>query len=258
MIIVNQISKSYGRDNIVDALSLEIKEGTVFGFLGPNGAGKTTTIKMLVGLNKPDRGNITIGGLDPFDPATRRQIGFMPETPYFYDHLTGYELLTFCYQLSVANDLPGKSKRLSKKRPDSAGLPSSGLDKILSEVGLAEAGNKMIKTYSKGMKQRLGIAQAIVHDPSYIFLDEPLDGLDPLGRQEIKEFIFKLKKQGKTIFFNSHILADVEELCDQIGIINKGNLIYHGDVGKFCGKKSLEARFVEVIKSSTKSNTKNL
>ena len=119
-------------------------------------------------------------------------------------------------------------------------------------MGLEDASNKMIKTYSKGMKQRLGLAQAIIHNPDYIFLDEPLDGLDPIGRIEIKKIILKLKKQGKTIFFNSHILADVEEICDQIGIINKGKLIYNGTVEKFRGKKSLEETFVQTIEAKEK------
>lgn len=231
MIKVSKISKFYGKEKIVDNLSLTIKVGEVFGFLGPNGAGKTTTIKMLVGLSKPDSGEIKINKQDPANVATREEIGFMPEDPYFYDHLTGLEFLTFCGQLC--------QKTYSKNK--------GYYTQIISSVGLFEARNKMLKTYSKGMKQRLGLAQAIVNDPDYIFLDEPLDGLDPIGRREIKQIIIDLKKRQKTIFFNSHILADVEEICDQIGIINKGKLVYAGNVKKFSKGKTLEEAFVRAI-----------
>ena len=231
MIKISKVSKSYYKQTIVDNLTLTIKSGSVFGFLGPNGAGKTTTMKMLVGLNKPDHGSILIYGSDPALAETRRKIGFMPENPYFYDHLTGLELLRFCDELSEGSE----AKSLTDYQ------------KVLENVGLKGAGNKMIREYSKGMKQRLGIAQSIIHNPDYIFLDEPLDGLDPIGRIEIKNIVKKLKKQGKTIFFNSHILADVEEICDAIGIINHGRLIYTGSVAKFCGKQSLEKAFVEII-----------
>ncbi len=230
MIQIKKLCKSYYKQVIVDELSLEIKKGTVFGFLGPNGAGKTTTIKMLVGLNPPDYGTVTVNKNDPLNAKTREIIGFMPENPYFYDHLSGLELLQFCDELCT--NKPNKNK----------------YSELLKEVGLYDARKNMIKTYSKGMKQRLGLAQAIIHDPDYIFLDEPLDGLDPIGRIEIKKIINKLKKEGKTIFFNSHILADVEEICDQIGIINKGKLIYSGDVKRFCKEKSLEAAFVDAIR----------
>ena len=231
MIQIKKLCKSYYKQVIVDELSLEIRKGTVFGFLGPNGAGKTTTIKMLVGLNSPDSGTVTVNKNDPLNAMTREIIGFMPENPYFYDHLSGLELLQFCDELST--NKPNKNK----------------YSELLKEVGLYDARKNMIKTYSKGMKQRLGLAQAIIHDPDYIFLDEPLDGLDPIGRIEIKKIILNLKKKGKTIFFNSHILADVEEICDQIGIINKGRLIYSGNVKKFCQEKPLESAFVEAIKS---------
>lgn len=231
MIKVNKVSKSYCKEKIIENISLSIKEGNVFGFLGPNGAGKTTSIKMLVGLSKPTCGEILIDGKNPFKPKNRETIGFMPEDPYFYDHLTGLELMQFCGQL------------FNKYRKKNNGYHLN----ILKKVGLFDAKNKMIRHYSKGMKQRLGLATAMVNDPQYIFLDEPLDGLDPIGRRKIKKIIRELKKEGKTIFFNSHILADVEEIADQIGIINKGKLIYSGTVKKFCGKKKLEDKFVEII-----------
>jgi len=231
MIFIDKVSKSYHKDEIVKDISLEIKDGAVFGFLGPNGAGKTTTIKMLVGLSKPSRGSISIDEKNPAKPKTREMIGFMPEDPYFYDHLSGLELMRFCGQLFT--DFRDKNNGYYLN--------------ILRNVGLFDAKNKMIRNYSKGMKQRLGLATAIVNDPDYIFLDEPLDGLDPIGRRQIKKIILNLKKQKKTIFFNSHILSDVEEICDRIGVIDKGKLVYAGGVKKFCGKKTLEDRFVEVL-----------
>ncbi len=234
MIKIDKVSKIYGREEIVENLSLNIEDGSVFGFLGPNGAGKTTTIKMLVGLSEPTKGKIIVDNSNPQKSSTKEKIGFMPEDPYFYDYLTGLELLKFCGQL------------FSNYRNKNNGYYLN----ILESVGLIDLKGKMIRHYSKGMKQRLGIATAMVNNPEYIFLDEPLDGLDPIGRRQIKKIILKLKKEKKTVFFNSHILSDVEELCDQIGIINKGNLIYKGDVKKFCGKKKLEDRFVDLLSSS--------
>ena len=231
MIKIQKVSKTYNKETIVNNISLEIKKGSVFGFLGPNGAGKTTTIKMLVGLSKPTKGKIHIENNDPQKPTTREKIGFMPEDPYFYDHLTGLELMSFCGQLF--SDFRGKN--------------NGYYINILKSVGLYDAKRKMIRNYSKGMKQRLGLATAIVNDPDYIFLDEPLDGLDPIGRRQIKKIILNLKRQKKTIFFNSHILSDVEEICDQIGVIDQGKLVYAGSVKKFCGKKTLEDKFVEVL-----------
>ncbi len=233
MIKITEISKTYdGVNNVVDHLSLIIPTGSVFGFLGPNGAGKTTTIKMIVGINKPDSGEITIGGKSPYLTSTREGISFMPEEPHFYDQLTGLEFLEFSSRLFI------KSRN----------KPQAELEKILQKSGIYEARNQKIRTYSKGMKQRLGFAQALVNNPDYIFLDEPLEGLDPIGRREIKAVVEDIKKEGKTIFFNSHILADVETLCDQIGIIYRGQLIYSGPVSNFKGEMTLEDKFVETIK----------
>ncbi|MDP3792124.1 MAG: ABC transporter ATP-binding protein [bacterium] len=232
MIEIKNVSKNYdGIHNVVDNLSLTIPTGTVFGFLGPNGAGKTTTIKMLVGINKPDSGEININKKQPTLTTTREAISFMPEEPHFYDQLTGLEFLEFSVSLF------GKNKQ-----------SKINLGEILKKTGIYEARDAKIKTYSKGMKQRLGFAQALVNNPDYIFLDEPLDGLDPIGRRDLKLAIENLKMEGKTIFFNSHILADVEILCDQIGIIHRGQLIYSGSVNEFKKSKSLEDQFVETIK----------
>ena len=230
MIKVKNISKSYESVKIIDGLSLEIEKGSIFGFLGPNGAGKTTTIKMLVGLNAPDSGKILIDDKNVQKIKNREKIGFMPEDPYFYDHLTALEFLGFMQSL-FSN---------TSEKPEN----------ILATVGLKDVGNKPIINFSKGMKQRLGLAQAIINNPEYLFLDEPLDGLDPIGRREFKQILLALKKEGKTIFFNSHILSDVEEICDQIGIINKGKLIYSGNVKSFRKNQSLEDAFVDCIEHS--------
>lgn len=233
MIEVKNITKIYGKNSrAVDDLSLTIPDGKVFGFLGPNGAGKTTTIKIIVGLNKPSSGSVTIDGQSPLLTSTRENIGFMPEEPRFYDELTGIEFLRF------ASNLFKKSFRES----------DADLEIILKTTGIYGPKDKKIRTYSKGMKQRLGFAQTLVNDPKYIFLDEPLEGLDPIGRQEMKIILGELKKKGKTIFFNSHILADVEAICDQIGIIHKGKLVYSGPVTEFRKDKTLEEQFVETIK----------
>ena len=232
MIEIRNLKKAIEKRNVVDGISLSIKKGSVFGFLGPNGAGKTTTIKMLVGLNRPTSGEILIDGDTPSKRCTRERIGFMPEAPYFYDQLTGIEFMEFCAHLFY----PHVRSR------------SECMD-ILHTLGLAEAADRKIANYSKGMKQRLGFAQAIVNDPEYIFLDEPLDGLDPIGRKALKRIIVQLKERGKTIFFNSHILFDTEELCDEIGVLHHGSLLYAGSVRSFTNGKSLEEQFVSVIEN---------
>jgi ABC-2 type transport system ATP-binding protein len=231
MIEIRNLRKSYGDRPVVDDLSLTVKTGSVFGFLGPNGAGKTTTMKMLVGLVRADSGTIKIDGHEPYEQACREHIGFMPEDPYFYDRLTGMEFLAFCGQLFK------KSYRKTEKE----------YGEILKLVGIYDARSQRIATYSKGMKQRLGFAQALVNDPVHIFLDEPLDGLDPIGRREIKLMIQKLHAAGKTVFFNSHVLADVEEICHEIGIIHRGKLVYAGEVKQFCNGRTLEEQFVAAI-----------
>jgi ABC-2 type transport system ATP-binding protein len=237
MLSLVHLTKTYGKVRVVDDITLEIKPGTTFGFLGPNGAGKTTTIKMLVGLSRPSAGTVDLEDHPPTDPKTRERIGFMPEDPYFYDHLTGMEFLTFC-------------SNLYSRKPNIGRQHSH----ILKNVRMYECRNQQIYTYSKGMKQRLGLAQALVNDPDYIFLDEPLDGLDPIGRAEIKKVLLDLKKRKKTIIISTHILSDVEEICDEIGIINKGKLIYKGSVKQFCKGKTLEEAFVKIISADNKQN----
>src|SRR5215469_4626858 len=190
------------------SLNLTVDSGETFGFLGPNGAGKTTTLKLLMGLIFPTSGSAKILGKGCLDPDVKRKIGFLPEQPYFYDYLSAAELLDYYAQLSgVAS--AGRRQRI--------------LD-LLARVGLGDVGKLHLRKFSKGMLQRVGIAQAIVHDPEVVFLDEPMSGLDPLGRHEVRELIQGLKDEGKTIFFSTHILSDAEALCDRVAVIHKGEL----------------------------------
>ena len=190
------------------SLRLEIQQGEVFGFLGPNGAGKTTTLKILMGLIFPTAGSARILGRDWRDPAIRARIGFLPEQPYFYDHLTPIELLHYYGALS------GVSAAERRVR----------IPKLLERVGLAEHSRTQLRKFSKGMLQRAGIAQAVLHEPEIIFLDEPMSGLDPVGRREIREFIASLNHEGKTVFFSTHILSDAEALCHRVAVLNGGEL----------------------------------
>jgi len=189
-------------------LTLAVEEGEVFGYLGPNGAGKTTTLKLLMSLMYATHGSAKILGRDLQDPIMKSQIGFLPEQPYFYDHLTARELLDYYALLS---GVPAKDR-------------AKRVDEVLHRVSLPDAGHTQLRKYSKGMLQRVGIAQAIIHDPKVVFLDEPMSGLDPIGRREVRDLIQSLKEEGKTIFFSTHILSDAETLCDRVGVINKGRL----------------------------------
>jgi ABC-2 type transport system ATP-binding protein len=189
-------------------LRLEVEEGEIFGFLGPNGAGKTTTLKLLMGLVFPTAGSARILGADYRDAQVKAQIGFLPEQPYFYDYLTARELLEYYGQLSGIA-ARGRSRRV---------------DEMLARVGLADAAGTQLRKFSKGMLQRVGIAQAILHEPRVVFLDEPMSGLDPMGRREVRDLIAQLKNEGKTVFFSTHILSDAEALCDRVAIIHLGEL----------------------------------
>jgi len=189
-------------------LHLAIEDGEIFGFLGPNGAGKTTTLKMLMGLVFPSGGTARILGMDVDDPRMKAQIGCWPKQPYFYDYLTARELLTYYGQLSGVD-----SRQLPRK-----------VDSTLERVGLRDATDVQLRKFSKGMLQRAGIAQAILHDPKVVFLDEPMSGLDPMGRREVRSLIEQLKAEGKTVFFSTHILSDAEALCDRVAVINLGQL----------------------------------
>ncbi len=192
----------------LESLNLQVEKGEVFGFLGPNGAGKTTTLKLLMNLLRPTAGTARILGEPLNSVQMRRRIGYLPENPYFYDYLTPQELLTYVGTLFGMRQ-PSLSKRVSE---------------LLEQVGLTDSRRLQLRKFSKGMVQRIGIAQAIINNPEVVFLDEPMSGLDPLGRREVREVIASLKSQGVTVFFSSHILPDVETLCDRVGIMNHGRL----------------------------------
>jgi len=218
---IENLSKIYkvgfwGRKvKVLDNVSFSVKKGETFGLLGPNGAGKTSTLKILVGISKPTKGNAYVLGKSPFNINSHKKIGYLPETPYIYSYLTGKEFLSFCGKLF---GLTGKNL-------------NTRINELLDLVGLDKtSGNKQLKSYSKGMLQRIGIAQALINNPDIVFLDEPMSGLDPIGRHDIKEIIKTLKKQGRTVFFNTHILSDVEELCDSIAIMVKGKIVNYGNI----------------------------
>ncbi len=218
------------RRRVLQGISFRVREGEIFGFVGPNGAGKTTTLKLLMGLIRPTAGSASILGHDVAETSFRRHVGFLPENPYFYEFLTGREILSFYARLS---GVPG------------ARIPER-VATLLDWVGLSHAAGARLRTYSKGMLQRVGIAQALVHDPSVVFLDEPMSGLDPLGRKEIRDLILRLHAEGKTVFMNTHILSDVETVCDRVAIIVKGAIRYEGRIEDFLGD---EERQTDVVLS---------
>ena len=210
------------------SLSLEVQPGEVFGFLGPNGAGKTTTLKLLMGLIFPSAGTVRILGRDWRDPWVRSRIGFLPEQPYFYDYLTPAELLDYYGTLS---GVTASDRRLR-------------IPKLLERVGLAEHARVQLRKFSKGMLQRVGIAQAVLHEPEIVFLDEPMSGLDPIGRREVRDFIQSLNREGKTIFFSTHILSDAEALCDRVAVLNRGELRGVGVVAELVSGKRGQVEIV--------------
>ena len=208
----------------VKDVSFKVKPGEIFGFLGPNGAGKTTTMKAMMGLIRPTGGTIRILGGEPGQYAVMSRVGFLPEQPYFYDYLKPQELLhTFGRIFSIP-------RAVREKR----------IDELLRLVGLEDARNKTLRKFSKGMLQRIGIAQALINDPELIVLDEPLSGLDPIGRKEVIDLLASLKSQGKTVFFSSHILSDIERLCDRVVIIDKGLVKAEGTLEQLLGSGSGE------------------
>jgi len=236
LIKVEGLSKSYPtgfwrrRIRVLTDLSFTVARNEIVGFLGPNGAGKTTTIKILNRLAFPDSGTVTVFGEEAGRrPQLRRRIGFMPEQPYFYEYLTGEEFLGLCGHLN------GLSRAEIVR----------GSQRMLSRVGLDGAGRTAIRKYSKGMMQRLGLAQALLHEPELVILDEPMSGLDPVGRMEVRNLILELKASGKTVFFSSHIISDVEELCDRVIILLKGRKVAEGRVEELVGGEGI--RYVELL-----------
>src|SRR5437588_956970 len=215
----------------LDRLTLEVRPGEVFGFLGPNGAGKTTTLKLLIQLVFPTSGRAEILGYPVGDLRVKRRIGYLPENPYFYDHLTAEELLTYFAGLF--------GHRASDSRTRAA--------RLLDEVGIGSERRLQLRKFSKGMLQRVGIAQALVNDPELVILDEPMSGLDPLGRRDVRSLILRLRDRGCTVFFSSHVLSDAEALCNRVAILAQGRLAAAGPLSEMV---SLEARGWELVVSN--------
>jgi ABC-2 type transport system ATP-binding protein len=214
-------------------LSLQVRAGEVFGFLGPNGAGKTTTMKVLLGFVSPTSGRASIFGVDVRQPIARQRIGYLPELTYYYKFLTAEELLRFygrLFQIPAAE--------LARR-----------MDEVLKLVELDSARHRQIKNYSKGMQQRVGLAQALINNPDLLILDEPTSGLDPVGRMKVREIIQRLKTAGKTVFFSSHELGEVETVCDRVAILSQGELKAEGRVAELAGRHqgNLEKAFLEII-----------
>jgi len=212
---------------VVD-LSVEVRRGEIFGLLGPNGAGKTTTIKMLLGFVRPTAGKATVAGHPAGSLASRRRLGYLPENPALYEYLNGIEYLRFAGRLA---GLSGADAARSA-------------DALLEKVGLAGRADRAIRRFSKGMVQRLGLAQALIADPEIVILDEPMSGLDPIGRKDVRDLIFSLRSEGRTVLFSTHILSDVEAICDRIGIIAEGKLT---DCGTLSSLLKPGVRAVEVV-----------
>jgi ABC-2 type transport system ATP-binding protein len=212
----------------VHEVSFSVEPNEIFGFLGPNGAGKTTTLKMLMGLIFPTNGEAWLFGEKVESVAARRRLGFLPENPYFYDYLSGEELLDLMGRLFGL----GRAERRKRARA------------LLERVGLGRAGDRALRKYSKGMLQRLGIAQALINDPELVVLDEPMSGLDPIGRKEIRDLIRELRTEGKTVLFSTHILSDVELLCDRVAIVVGGRLRDAGPLDKLLSPRLLHTELV--------------
>ena len=230
---IDHVTRRYGDVAAVDDLSLTLGRGEIMGFLGANGAGKTTTIKMMLGLAAPTSGRVEVLGGDPAEPKVRARIGYMPEIAYYYPYLNARELL------ALYGGLCGMDARKVRERTDS----------LLEAVGLGDAAKRPLKTYSKGMLQRAGIAQALLHDPELLVLDEPFTGLDPLARIHFRNMMRGLREQGKSIFFSSHELGETELLCDTVAIMKKGRAVYQGPVKQLAGdgEGNLERLFLDIL-----------
>lgn len=215
-------------------LDLEVRAGEVFGFLGPNGAGKTTTMNVLLGFVQPTSGNASLFGIDVRQPIARQRIGYLPELTYYYKFLTAEELLRFYAKIF------GLSRSETDRR----------IEQLVSLVELGHAAKRPIKTYSKGMQQRIGLAQALINNPDLLILDEPTSGLDPLGRMKVREIIQRLKNEGKTVFFSSHEMGEVETVCDRVAIVHQGALREIGKVQDLVAKHkatNLEQVFLKIV-----------
>ena len=233
---IDGVSRAFGSVKAVDGLSLSLAPGEIVGFLGTNGAGKTTTIKMITGLLRPDAGEVSVFGGDPSDPTVRARIGYMPEVATYYPYLNARELLAFY------GGICGLDAKAVRERTDS----------LLESVGLADAAKRPLRTYSKGMLQRAGIAQALLNDPDLLVLDEPFTGLDPLARIHFRELLRSLREKGKAVFFSSHELGETELLCDRVAIMKKGRCVYQGPVKDLAGDgaSNLERLFLRTLETA--------
>ncbi len=224
-------------------LTIDVRRGEIFGLVGPNGSGKTTTLKLLLGLIKPSGGSVEIFGRGPRDVAVKQRIGFLPDGPYFYDHLNSYEVLDFYGKLF------GYSKEVRRQKSE----------EILDMVGLNKADRKrVIRTYSKGMMQRVGLAQALLNDPELLFLDEPTTGLDPIGARQMKDTILRVRDAGKTVLMCSHLLADVQSICDRVAILSEGKLVKFGTVAELVGPSQHFEIFAEGFSEAAISKAQSL
>ena len=214
---------------VLSDVSLSVAQGEIFGFLGPNGAGKTTTMKVLLGLLRATSGRIEILGSPVENIAVHSRIGYLPESPYFYDYLSAEEFLRFY----------GKLAGLGRE------TVCTRIPQLLERVSLTDARHRQLRKFSKGMLQRIGLAQALIHDPELVILDEPMSGLDPIGRKEVRDIILSLRDHGKTVFFSTHIISDVEMICDRVGILSKGRMLALGRIEDLVGAHA--AQSVEVV-----------
>ena len=235
-IVIDRLTKTF-RPNwpwqspttVLRGLSFSVGQGEIFGFLGPNGAGKTTTLKILIGLIRQTNGRAELLGSPSSDVGVHRRIGFLPESPYFYDYLTAEEFLRFYGRLA------GMEGEMLTRR----------IITLLDMMGLMDARARQLRRFSKGMLQRVGLAQALIHDPELVIFDEPMSGLDPIGRKEVRDVIVRLRDQGKTVFFSTHIIPDVEMICDRVAVIAKGQLLAVGRVDELVGHG--RTRSIEVV-----------
>ncbi len=242
-IVIEGLTKTFwsgwpGRPSVtvLDGLTLSIGEGQIYGFLGPNGSGKTTTLKILLGLMHATTGRVEVLGKPAGNVMVRKRIGFLPESPYFYDYLTAEEFLTF-YGHLAGLDRVELNKRVTH---------------LLEIVGLVDARTRQLRKFSKGMLQRVGLAQALIHDPELVILDEPMSGLDPVGRKQVRDLILGLRDQGKTVFFSTHIIPDVEMICDRVGVIAKGKLLATGRVEELVTRGHTQS--VEIVCQGIKAD----
>ena len=235
-IVIENLTKTYrptwpwqAPSTVLSDVSFSVGFGEIFGFLGHNGAGKTTTMKIVLGLVQATAGSVELLGAPWTNVHVHQRIGYLPESPYFYDYLTAEEFLMFY------GGLAGLNKVTVTRR----------IEELLDKVGLREAKTRPLRKFSKGMLQRIGLAQALIHDPELVILDEPMSGLDPVGRKEVRDIILSLRDQGKTVLFSTHIISDVEMICDRVGIIAKGKMLAVGRIEEIVGRHKAES--VEVV-----------